>query len=134
MSFERNIEAPYKPEIMRQVLADAFLKEPDLASLYYPRTDKLLIALYNKTNQNSLDENGKKLPDTPDGSKEWRAAYRVVPDFQNWLKYFSSELVYEEAVENDQVEKTEGQTSSIQHPLYALDDEMLPDRLLDIDD
>lgn len=31
-----------------------------------------------------------------DGDKTWRAAYRVVPDFQNWLTFFSDELVFEQ--------------------------------------
>jgi len=45
------------PEILRQVLAEAFLKEPDVASLYYPRSDKLLLALYNKI-KNTVNEEG----------------------------------------------------------------------------
>ena len=44
-----------KPEILRQVLAEAFLKEPDVATLYYPRTDSLLVAIYNKLKENSED-------------------------------------------------------------------------------
>jgi len=36
------------PEILRQVLAEALLKEPDVATLYYPRNDSLLVTLYNK--------------------------------------------------------------------------------------
>ncbi len=53
--FARNFETHMKPEILRQVLAEAFLKEPDVASLYYPRTDSLLVALYNKLRDNSDD-------------------------------------------------------------------------------
>ena len=37
------------PEIFRQVFSDALIDEPDAASLYYPRKDALLVALYNKT-------------------------------------------------------------------------------------
>ena len=37
------------PEIFRQVFSDALVDEPDTASLYYPRQDALLVALYNKT-------------------------------------------------------------------------------------
>ena len=37
------------PDIFRQVFSDALIDEPDTATLYYPRTDALLVALYNKT-------------------------------------------------------------------------------------
>ena len=37
------------PDIFRQVFSDALIDEPDAATLYYPRTDSLLVALYNKT-------------------------------------------------------------------------------------
>ena len=56
-AFERNYEQHMDPEILRQVLAEAFLKEPDVASLYYPRSDKLLLALYNKI-KNTVNEEG----------------------------------------------------------------------------
>jgi len=36
------------PQIFRQVFKDALTDEPDTASLYYPRTDALLVALYHK--------------------------------------------------------------------------------------
>jgi len=35
-------------EIFAQVLADALLDDPDVAQTYYPRTDSILLALYNK--------------------------------------------------------------------------------------
>ena len=40
-----------KPEIFKQVFSEALLDEPDMASLYYPRQDALLLALYNKTSK-----------------------------------------------------------------------------------
>lgn len=53
--------------------------------MYYPRQDALLVAFFNRKNEE--DEDG------PDGIKEWRAAYRVMPDFENWIQYFSDELL-----------------------------------------
>lgn len=55
--------------------------------MYYQRNDSLLVALYNKI---IADENEEKIID---GQKEWRAAYRVLPDFENWLKYFSDSMI-----------------------------------------
>jgi len=52
--FNRTYENHLTPEIFRQVFSEALLDEPDMASLYYPRQDALLVALYNKTS--------KKLP------------------------------------------------------------------------
>lgn len=78
------------PEILRQVLAEALLQEPDVASLYYPRDDSLLLALYNKV---KLEKGKLGL----DGERQWRAAYRVLPDFENWVKYFADDIVVEAA-------------------------------------
>jgi hypothetical protein len=58
-----------------------------MATLYYPRDDKLLVALYNRVKTGEKDENDV------DGEKDWRSAYRIMPDFQNWLSYFADELV-----------------------------------------
>jgi len=106
-----------KPAIFRQVFADALLDEPEMSSLYYPRKDALLVALYFKKNQkqtpgsanaanDSKAEADKKFKVIPEetfdlgqgleGEKNWRAAYRVVPDFQNWLSFFADELVFEQ--------------------------------------
>jgi hypothetical protein len=30
-----------------------------------------------------------------DGERKWRAAYKVLPDFENWLAYFADEIVLE---------------------------------------
>jgi len=46
--FERNFENHMSKEIFVQVLADAFLDDPDVAQMYYPRTDSILLALYNR--------------------------------------------------------------------------------------
>lgn len=75
------------PDVMKQVIADALLQEPDMATLYYPRDDTLLVALYNKV------KTGVRGITEPDGEREWRSAYRVMPDFENWLNYFADELV-----------------------------------------
>jgi hypothetical protein len=46
--FERSYQENFMAETLRQVLAEALLQEPDMATLYYPRDDSLLVALYNK--------------------------------------------------------------------------------------
>lgn len=115
--FDRNFEEHFSPDLLRQVLAEALLQEPDVASLYYPRDDSLLLALYNK--QRPLGSQGA------DGERQWRAAYRVMPDFENWIKYFSEDLVVQ----------TEGASNAEGQPLkYQLDDELIPEQLIDIDD
>lgn len=43
-----------KPDIFRQVFSDALIDGPDAATLYYPRTDSLLVALYNKTTRKNV--------------------------------------------------------------------------------
>ena len=116
--FERNFEEHFTPEVLRQVLAEALIQEPDVASLYYPRDDSLLVALYNKFKP-------ERTKMTVDGERQWRAAYRVMPDFENWIKYFSEDMV----VESQGGINLEGQ------PLkYQMDEEMIPDTLIDIDD
>lgn len=102
------------PAILRQVLAEAFLYEPDVATLYYPRDDSLLVALYNKVAASRRHF---------DGERQWRAAYRVMPDFENWVKYFSEDMIVEAQV------KTDGQPVK-----YQMDEELIPEALLDIDD
>ena len=75
------------------------LDAPDMASLYYPRTDSLLIGLFNKqTPQAAKTESSAASKDIGadlDGQRNWRAAYRVMPDFQNWVEYFAEEIVFE---------------------------------------
>lgn len=85
--FNRSFQSHMKPDILRQVIADAYLQDPDATSFYYTRDDKLLLALYNKIKTVDREPLGA------DGEREWRATYRVMPDFENWLKYFADEFV-----------------------------------------
>lgn len=48
--FERSFQNFMKPDIFRQVFNTAMLDKPDMASLYYPRNDQLLVALFNRAN------------------------------------------------------------------------------------
>lgn len=105
--FERCFENHMSMDIFSQVFADALLDEPEIASIYYPRNDSLLVALFNKIkvkgarkhNENKYKNiNAKELPlctDEADGEKLWRASYRVMPDFENWLQIFADELIQE---------------------------------------
>lgn len=72
--------------------------------MYYPRTDSLLIAMFNKVKQPSTrpqkEEKFRHVSadlglDTKDadGEKQWRAAYRVMPDFENWIIVFADEII-----------------------------------------
>lgn len=79
-------------EIMGQVIADALLQDPEIATLYFPRDDKLLVALFNKTLTNKPDELAF------DGLREWTAANRVMPDFEHWLKSFADQVVTNQQV------------------------------------
>jgi len=152
------------PEIFRQVFSDALIDEPDAASLYYPRKDALLVALYNKTTRKVPQAGAKPMspPTTdtnePDGERAWRAAYRVMPDFQNWITFFADEIVFEQEVavpipEPEQIDPkvtskdTKGKGAA-QDPAelesataltvnimkYAMDEDLLPERMLDIED
>jgi len=96
--FERNFENHMKPEIFKQVFAEALLDEPDVASMYYQRQDSLIVALFNKAKAAATNAPDAATPmgENLDGERTWRAAYRVVPDFQNWLTFFSDELVFEQ--------------------------------------
>jgi len=84
-----------------------------------------------------------------DGDKTWRAAYRVVPDFQNWLTFFSDELVFEQeaaivpkddknAITSSQPTgtnpgETQGKTVA-GFMKYQMDEEAMPEKMLDIED
>ena len=66
------------------MIADALLDEPDMATLYYPRQDALLMGLYNKAKPAQgagAEQQESALGAGLDGEREWRAAYRVMPDF-----------------------------------------------------
>jgi hypothetical protein len=53
------------------------------------------------------------------GEREWKAAYRVMPDFENWVKFFSEELIMPLTQNN------KASTASL--PRYQMDEEMVPD-------
>jgi len=103
--FERCFENHMSMDIFSQVFADALLDEPETTSIYYPRSDSLLVALFNKVkvrgsrkaNDNKFKQvNSRELPlqtEDADGEKLWRASYRVMPDFENWLSIFADELI-----------------------------------------
>ena len=97
--FARSFENHLSPQIFKQVFSDAMLDEPDMASLYYPRTDSLLLGLYNKQTPQAAKTdkatNHSNVGVDLDGQRNWRAAYRVMPDFQNWVEYFAEEIVFE---------------------------------------
>ena len=150
------------PDIFRQVFSDAILDEPDTATLYYPRTDALLVALYNKTTKKAPAASSKPTsappadPNEPDGERSWRAAYRVMPDFQNWITFFADEIVFEQQIavpipdpepvdakappakdakklaEAAEPDQTTALTINIMK--YSMDEDLLPERMLDIED
>ena len=108
--FERCFENHMSMDIFSQVYANALLDEPEVTSIYYPRTDSLLVALFNKVKVRNGRKpndgkfkyvNARELPlqtDDADGEKLWRAPYRVMPDFENWLSIFADELIQEQEV------------------------------------
>lgn len=155
-----------KPEIFRQVFNEAMLDKPEMATLYYPRTDSLLVALFNRVQRSQASQPSESAVETPefflgeevDGEQKWQAQYRVMPDFQNWLAFFAEEVLLvqevtapleaEEKVEPVKeppkggkppakgVEKDEetAQPVTVNFMRYSIDDEMLPDHLLNIED
>ena len=68
---------------MSQVMADALLQDPEIATQYFPRDDKLLVALYNKSILNKAEDA------VLDGERDWTAANRVMPDFLHFLRSFA---------------------------------------------
>jgi len=151
------------PEIFRQVFSDALIDEPDIATIYYPRTDSLLVALYNKTIKKVQTASKPSSPGTenlnePDGERSWRAAYRVMPDFQNWITFFADEIVFEQEIQVTPPEPEpvvdlkvapgkdakkpvepvephhEAAALTISVMKYSMDEDLLPERMLDIED
>ena len=51
-AYQSCFENHMKMDIFSQVYANALLDDPEQATLYYPRTDSLLIALYHKKKLN----------------------------------------------------------------------------------
>lgn len=155
-----------KPEIFRQVFNEAMLDKPEMATLYYPRTDSLLVALFNRVQKKEASLPAESAVETPefflgerfDGEQKWQAQYRVMPDFQNWLAFFAEEvllgqevIITTEAEEKAEpvkeapkggkqpakgVEKEEdtAQPVTVSFMKYSIDDEMLPDYMLNIED
>lgn len=37
-------------------------------------------------------------PEDVDYEREWRAKYKIMPDFENWLAYFADDLVMENEI------------------------------------
>lgn len=62
-----------------QSLSQAFLWNPDTVSKYYTRDDALILAVYNKIHKDRQYES------------EWKAPYRVMPDFMNWVNEFDED-------------------------------------------
>jgi hypothetical protein len=54
------------PEIFCQVFNDALLDKPEMASLYYARTDSLLVALFNRVSKKETNETTESAVDTPE--------------------------------------------------------------------
>ena len=60
-----------------------------------------MLGLFNKTKsaeERKASEEENSLGSNLDGERQWRAAYRVMPDFQNWIQYFADEIVFEQEV------------------------------------
>lgn len=55
-----------KPEIFRQVFNDAMLDKPEMATLYYPRTDSLLVALFNRVQKKEASLPAESAVETPE--------------------------------------------------------------------
>lgn len=159
-------------DIFSQVFADALLDEPEITSIYYPRNDSLLVALFNKikvrgaqkTAENKFKTvNARELPLSTldaDGEKLWRASYRVMPDFENWLSIFADELIQEQEVPKTQrlesalspeaqppaaaakpgkdkgppVDAVDPHAIPVTLMKYVLDEEALPSSLINVED
>ena len=70
--FERRFHQFLPEDVLPQVFGEALRQEPDIATHYYQRDDSLLVALYMRENQEQ---------DQVHERRDWRAAYRVLPDF-----------------------------------------------------
>ena len=121
--FERKYEEYFPPDIFRQVMQDALLMDPDVAPMYYPRTDQLLVILHNKIKNSKRSSENKEQPHCV---KKWRSAYRVLPDFQNWIEFFGHNSV----IQHEDYEPKDPSDPPIKFTL----DEEIPTQMLDIDD
>jgi hypothetical protein len=122
--FERKYDEYFESDILRQVIQDAMLQDPDISAMYYPRSDQLLLVLHNKINNSKRSSDNKE---QPHGLKKWRSAYRVMPDFQTWIEFFGH---------NSVIQHTEYEAKDPSDPpvKFSLDEEMIPYQMLDIDD
>lgn len=92
-----------------------------------------------------------------DGELKWQAQYRVLPDFQNWLAFFAEEMILGQEVtallesehkdepvakeapkggkkaEVVKEEETQGPVT-INVIKYSIDEEMLPESMLNVED
>ena len=76
---ERSIEEKYTRRSLVQELSDVLLWEPDTILKYYSRDDSLLLGIY------------QKLPVDKSYNKQWKAQYKSMPDFANWLEHFNKD-------------------------------------------
>ena len=76
--FDQFEEKLSKKALLHQ-LGEAFLWNPDYVQKYYTRDDALILSVYNKIHKDRQYES------------EWKAPYRVMPDFQNWSTEFDED-------------------------------------------
>ena len=76
---KRCIEEQNTHRSLVQELSDVLLWEPDTILKYYSRDDSLLLGIY------------QKLPVDKSYNKKWKAQYKLMPDFANWLKHFNKD-------------------------------------------
>lgn len=146
-----------------------------MATTYYPRADSLLVALFHRVERKKASAqaqqelqataDGSEAPklraipqetfetgDANDGERKWRAPYKVLPDFQNFLAYFADEIVFEtEPIDPPKFDLPPPPAPSGKQPppdpmalllaehaaacmKYQLDEELIPERILDIED
>lgn len=76
---DRSIEEKYNRRSLVQELSHLLLWEPDTILKYYSRDDSLLLGIY------------QKLPVDKSYNKQWKAQYKSMPDFSNWLEHFNKD-------------------------------------------
>lgn len=87
--FERKYDQYFAKDNMSQVLQEAMLMEPDVATNYYTRTDQLLLVLHNKINNNKRSSDN---PEKAHAIKSWKPEFRVLPNFTTWMKQYSKHI------------------------------------------
>lgn len=83
-----------------------------------------MLVLHNKINNSKRSSENKE---KPHGLKKWRAAFRVMPDFQGWIEFFGQSAM---------VQQPDYQPKDASEPAvkYLLDPELVPTQMLDVDD